>query len=102
MSPVASSRTLFDDPRDLVRSLKQRNYAALEFVHDKYSASLYAIIIGILNNPFSSGVALENVMKTIWKQVEQYEDNKSSLFTWMIGLARAEAFRVKAASAEQP
>lgn len=91
MSLSLEAPSLFNNTSFLISSLKQKNLRSFEFVYDKYSTPLYSLIAGIVNNPFSADIVLERVFKILWTKVACFDEIKSSLFTWMIGIARKEA-----------
>lgn len=73
---------------ELVTMLKQRTQAAFNYLYDNYSASLYTVILSILQDKELASDILQEVFIKIWKQIEQYNSDKGRLFTWMINISR--------------
>lgn len=73
---------------ELVRMLKQRVPSAFNYLYDNYAASLYTIILSILQEKELANDTLQEVFIKIWRQIEQYNPDKGRLFTWMINISR--------------
>jgi|GEM_PF-5319750 len=90
MLSAESSKSLFDSSECLYKNLKQKNIHAFEFVYDKYSTALFSLIVSIMEDPFTANVILERVFKNSWKKIGEFDEKKSSLFTWMLAITREE------------
>ncbi len=74
---------------ELVSLLKQNDKPAFSYLYDNYSASLYGVILRILNNDAElSEDILQVTFVKIWKNFESYDKSKGALFTWMLNIAR--------------
>lgn len=73
---------------ELVSMLKQRVRAAFNYLYDNYSASLYTVILSILQDKELANDTLQEVFIKIWRQIEQYNPEKGKLFTWMVNISR--------------
>lgn len=73
---------------DLVSLLKQRSQEAFHYLYDNYSGPLHTIIITVVKDTAYAADILQEVFIKIWKQIEQYDDSKGRLFTWMANIAR--------------
>lgn len=73
---------------ELVTMLKQRTQSAFNYLYDNYSASLYTVVLSILQDRELASDVLQEVFIKIWKQIEQYNSDKGRLFTWMINISR--------------
>jgi RNA polymerase sigma-70 factor (ECF subfamily) len=73
---------------ELISMLKQRVQAAFNYLYDNYSASLYSIILSILQDKELANDTLQEVFIKIWRQIEQYNPDKGRLFTWMVNISR--------------
>ncbi len=74
--------------QELVMALKARNHQAFGYLYDKYSGSLYSIILQIIQNPTLSNDVLQDVFVNIWRKIETYDPTKGRLFTWMLNISR--------------
>ncbi len=68
--------------------LKQRDQGAFTYLYDRYSGSLYSIILNIVPDRDLASDVLQEVFVKIWKQIESYDTIKGRLFTWMLNVAR--------------
>jgi RNA polymerase sigma factor (sigma-70 family) len=73
---------------ELVAMLKQRTQSAFNYLYDNYSASLYTVILSILQDKELANDTLQEVFIKIWRQIEQYNPDKGRLFTWMVNISR--------------
>ena len=79
----------------IVTRLKNRDKSALSDLYDHYGAAFYGQALRILD---SSSLAQESVQDTflkIWNNINQFDDSKGKLFTWMYRIARNEAIDKK-------
>lgn len=75
----------------LVRRLKNRDTTALDYIYDHYSEALYGIIYRTLRHKEIAEETLHDVFIRIWEQIDQYDEKKGTLFTWMYRIARNKA-----------
>lgn len=73
---------------ELISMLKQRMPSAFNYLYDNYSASLYTVVLSILQDKELANDTLQEVFIKIWRQIEQYNPEKGRLFTWMINISR--------------
>lgn len=60
----------------------------MSFLYDHYSSSLLGIINNVLNNESVSEEVLQQTMLKIWDNIDKFNENKGSFFTWMATIAR--------------
>lgn len=75
----------------LVARLKARDESAFEFLYDQYSAALYGIISRTVNHTETAEETLTDTFLKIWDQIDKYDPDKGTLFTWMYRIARNQA-----------
>lgn len=82
--------TISDD--ELVGMLisKEDSESAFEFLVDRYSQQLYAVIRRIVYNHDDADDVLQNTFIKIWKNIKTFKGN-SKLSTWMYSIATNEA-----------
>ncbi len=73
---------------ELIGMLKQRVPSAFSYLYDNYAASLYTVILSILQEKELANDTLQEVFIKIWRQIEQYNPEKGRLFTWMMNISR--------------
>jgi len=76
---------------ELVRRLKDKDEQALAYLYDHYAAALMGIIMRILGNREAAEDILQKAMLKVWNNIESFNPEKSSLFTWMAAIARNSA-----------
>jgi RNA polymerase sigma-70 factor (ECF subfamily) len=74
--------------QELVSMLQERNNQAFSYLYDNYSAALYGIINGIVNDAETANDVLQDSFINIWRKIESYDPSKGRLFTWMLNVAR--------------
>jgi len=57
-------------------------------VYKKYGNAIFGIISRIVRDDHSSEEVLQNTFLKVWKSISDYDENKSSLFTWIAVIAR--------------
>lgn len=75
----------------IVKRLKNRDKSAIGDLYDQYSSAFYGQALRILNNEALAQEAVQDTFLKIWNNIDQYDDSKGRLFTWMYRLARNEA-----------
>jgi RNA polymerase sigma-70 factor, ECF subfamily len=80
-----------DEDQRLAFSIKQRNGESFSILYDKYAPALLGIIKKIVNNEKLADEILKSTFVKVWNQAASFNDSKSSLFTWLINLARQTA-----------
>lgn len=72
----------------LVNRLKAKDQSALGALYEKYSGSLLHIIAKIIQPTEAAEEILQDVFVKIWEKIDQYDEDKGRLFTWMVQIAR--------------
>lgn len=73
---------------NLVASLKHRENDAFKHLYMHYRGALYNLILQYIKDPEIANDVLQDVIITIWKQIDKYDASKGKLFTWMVKLTR--------------
>lgn len=76
------------DNIQLILQVRKKKDAALQALYDKYAGALLHQIQKIVSKPEAAEEILQDVFVKIWKKADQYDENKSRLFTWMSQIAR--------------
>ena len=64
---------------------------ALEQLYDRYAPILYTLIKKIIPEKETSEEVLSEVFVIVWRQIDQLDFKKNSVYTWLITLARNKA-----------
>lgn len=75
----------------LIQKISKYDSRALEELYDRYSPLLYTIIKKIAPDEETANNTLVEVFATIWKRASDYDFSRSSVYTWIINLARNKA-----------
>jgi RNA polymerase sigma-70 factor (ECF subfamily) len=73
---------------ELVLALRRKEKIAAEALYDMYSASLYGVILRIVNDEAVAEDILQETFVKIWHSFGSYNTDKGRLFTWMVNIAR--------------
>ena len=68
--------------------MRRREKIAAEALYDMYSASLYGVILRIVNDEALAEDILQETFVKIWQSFSSYSSDKGRLFTWMVNIAR--------------
>lgn len=68
--------------------MRRREKIAAEALYDMYSASLYGVILRIVNDEALAEDILQETFVKIWQSFGSYSSDKGRLFTWMVNIAR--------------
>ncbi len=92
-----------DDDQRLAVSVKQGNRQSFGLLYDKYAPALSGIISRIANNEKLAEVILNKTFVKLWNQMVTFNSSKTSVFTWLINIARQTAFdEVKSEQKKNP
>ncbi|MBC7914829.1 MAG: sigma-70 family RNA polymerase sigma factor [Pyrinomonadaceae bacterium] len=73
---------------DLIRAIRQKQKIGSEALYDMYSASLFGVIIRVVQDQELAEDLLQDTFVKIWNSFDSYDEKKGRLFTWMVNLAR--------------
>jgi len=71
---------------ELIQAIRERKRIGSEALYDMYSASLYGIILKIVQDQQLAEDLLQDSFVKIWNSIEHYDERKGRLFTWMVNL----------------
>ena len=80
-----------EDDQRIVVSLKQGNQQSFAMLYDKYAPALLGIISRIVNTKELAEEILSISFVKAWNEVASFNPDRSSLFTWLLNLARQTA-----------
>jgi RNA polymerase sigma-70 factor (ECF subfamily) len=76
---------------EVVIELQNGSQKALETIYDRYSASLYGLILKIIRDEALASDVLQDCFIKIWKKAPTFDVTKGSIFTWMLNICRNKA-----------
>jgi len=81
--------------QEIVQKLRKREQSGLTLLYDNYLNSLNGIAFKILQSTPHSEDAIQRVFLKVWNSINQFDENKSTLFTWMAQITRNTAIDIK-------
>ena len=76
------------DQTTIVLRLKNRERTALRDLYEDYSGALLNVIFQIVRSKEMAEEVLQDAFVKIWEKIDQYDESKGRLFTWMLQIAR--------------
>lgn len=73
---------------ELVTSLRNKDDQAFGYLYDHYAGALYGVIKPIVTDGELTNDVLQEAFVNIWRRMDQYDETKGRLFTWMLNIAR--------------
>lgn len=69
-------------------ALKKGDESAYNHLYDNYSGALYGFILQVVPEKEQAKDILQEVFMKIFQRIEQYDDQRGRLYTWMVQIAR--------------
>lgn len=85
---MSKKRKISLSEEELVLALQRREKIAVEALYDMYSASLFGVIVRIVNDEALAEDILQDTFIKVWNSFPSYSTEKGRLFTWMVNIAR--------------
>lgn len=76
------------DQDQIVSLLLSRDTKAFEYLFDNYAGAIYGIIVRIIIDETIAQEVLHDAFLRFWEKIDQYDDSKGRLFTWMANISR--------------
>ncbi len=73
---------------NVVTRLQKGNQQSFEEIYDKYSDSLYGLILRIVKQEDLAQDILQDCFVKIWQKAPSYDPSKGTIFTWMLNICR--------------
>lgn len=74
--------------KELVTLLKQKTRESFSMLYDRYSPVLFGVICRTINDKTAAEDILQEVFIKVWKNIDQYDEQKAGLFTWLLSITR--------------
>jgi RNA polymerase sigma-70 factor (ECF subfamily) len=76
---------------ELVLFIKSKSEYGFNILYEKYSGALYGILFKFVRRSEIADDLLQDTFVKIWKHIESFDEQKGTLFTWMLNIARNQA-----------
>ena len=71
----------------LMRLIASRDGTALEYLYERYSASVMGLAIKMLGNRSEADEVVQETFWRIWSKTNSYRADRGTLLSWMFGIA---------------
>jgi len=76
---------------ELVLLIKSKSEYGFNILYEKYSGALYGILYKFVRRSEIADDLLQDTFVKIWKHFDSFDEQKGTLFTWMLNIARNQA-----------
>lgn len=73
---------------ELVSLLKNKDQKGFNILYNNYSGALFGVVNKIVQSNDDANDLLQDTFLKIWKNIDNYDPSKGSIFTWMMNIAR--------------
>jgi RNA polymerase sigma-70 factor, ECF subfamily len=73
---------------DLVNQLRNKSREGFAHLYDNYAPTLFGIICKIVRDEVVAEDVLQESFVKVWKNIQHYNEEKGSLFTWLLNITR--------------
>src|SRR5215470_18129238 len=80
---------MFSTETSLVPAVARGDLAAFEQLYDRYSSTVFALLLRILANPEDAQEALQETFVKAWTSAKMFDALRGSEVAWLISIARS-------------
>jgi RNA polymerase sigma-70 factor (ECF subfamily) len=77
--------------QEIIAGLRARNRATTEYLYEKYSRALFAVISRIISDQTIAEEVFHDAFIKITRKIDLYDESKGRLYTWMANICRNKA-----------
>ncbi|MFD2524091.1 RNA polymerase sigma factor [Emticicia soli] len=82
------ARRISISEEELVALLKDKDQRGFNILYNNYSSALYGVLNKVIQSNDDANDLLQDTFLKIWKNIDNYDSSKGSIFTWMMNIAR--------------
>ena len=82
------ARRISIEEEQLVFLLKSKDQKGFSILYNNYSGALFVVISRIIQSDDDANDLLQDTFLKIWRNIDNYDPTKGSIFTWMMNIAR--------------
>lgn len=90
-NPLSVISIASSQEKELINDLKLTDMRAFSFLYQQYSSALLSIILKIVKSRETAEDVLQETFTKVASRINQYDETKGRLFTWMARIARNKA-----------
>lgn len=79
------------DTATLVQMVRSKSEKGFNILYDNYCGALYGILMKFVQRTDVADDLLQEIFLKIWKNIDGFDPEKGTLFTWMLNIARNQA-----------
>ncbi|MEO9022983.1 MAG: sigma factor [Ginsengibacter sp.] len=91
---MGNTDSISKDDLQMIIFIEERNQQSMDYFYDKFSPALYGIIYRIINNKLLAEECLRATFIKAWNEIANFRCSGTSLFTWLLNIARQLALEV--------
>ncbi|WP_373496161.1 RNA polymerase sigma factor [Aquiflexum sp.] len=76
------------EEEQLIAGLRAQNRKTVEYLYDKYSRALFAVISRIITDKDIAEEVFHDAFIKITRKIDSYDESKGRLYTWMANICR--------------
>ncbi|NJL74157.1 MAG: sigma-70 family RNA polymerase sigma factor [Saprospiraceae bacterium] len=76
------------EEKKIIAWLIAKDKRAIEYLYDRYGNALYGMVLRIVHSETLAQDIVQEAFVKIWQHGEKYDEQKASLFTWMVQITR--------------
>lgn len=73
---------------EIIGLIRAGNENGLRLLYKNYANTLHGVAFRILNNEMYAEEAIQNTFLKVWNKIDQYDEGKSTLYTWMFNILK--------------
>lgn len=74
--------------KNIISEVKKGSSKGFDLIYDDFSPALFGICLKIVKDSKVAEDVLQESFSKIWKNIDSYDDNKGSFFTWVLNITR--------------
>lgn len=74
--------------KNIISEVKKGSSKGFNSIYDSFSPALFGICLKIVKDPKIAEDVLQEAFSKIWKNIDSYDENKGSFFTWILNITR--------------
>lgn len=82
------ARRISISEEELVALLKDKDQRGFNILYNNYSSALYGVLNKVIQSNDDANDLLQDTFLKIWRNIDNYDSSKGSIFTWMMNIAR--------------
>lgn len=91
LAMVAQSPMRNEEDRRLLVRVKNGDQAAFAELYDRYSPLVFSLVVRIVKETAEAEDVLQEIFFTIWNKATLFNEEKGSVYTWIVTIARRKA-----------